>query len=87
MKNIMSIFIIFLFIFVLLLFFRLVLNNFRKNTEIYLYTIINILTVLMFGFSTYFLNWNNITVFVLIIMLSNFLVFLTFEKIKESILE
>lgn len=74
----------FSFILVLMLFFKLTRDKSKKNATMYLYTIINIIITLILSYATYFLKWDNVTVFILIMILFNFLVFLMFEKIEES---
>ena len=74
----------FSFILVLMLFLKLMKDKSKKNVTIYLYTIINIIITLILSYATYFLKWDNVTVFILIMILFNFLVFLMFEKIEES---
>lgn len=70
-----------------MLFLILLRNKYAENVKAYLYTIINMIITTILFYAVYFLKWNNITVFVLIMILFNFLVFLMFEKIEENIIQ
>lgn len=63
-------------------------DRYNKNIKAYLlYTIINMIITIILLYTVSFLEWNNITVFVIIMMLFNFLVFLMFEKIEENTIQ